>query len=1272
MSSKEKSKKSEDSNPDAGVGSDPSISEEKPSNNNIINESNEKGKKKDKSLLGKKTERSGKKTNNDYCSSCLKKGNLLKCNECERSYHKKCLKSDEKDIPDGAWLCPICVLKRDKKEKKNKKIKKEIKKEVKKEVKKVNKKDIKKKENVVKKKIKENIKDNKESNENEEQNDESENEEMENNEDNEQEENNENNETTEKNESNENEENNESNEKEENAESNENENDEDTNKEISKESETSKKKKINKKKTKKNAKKIDKVPKKNTHINDKNDKTEKREKTPDKTKKSKAEKTPNKDKQEKEDKFAITNIRSKRLQERQKQKEKLEKEKLEKEKLEKEKEKDKTPEKDKKAKTATKKKGLGRPKKNTEKSNNETQSTENSKGTNKNEEEIYSDNTSSKTSDNNIKFELLAFFRSTTLKEIKSTPFNKLNLSDEILSMLKDSESLKKINSMLLKDRDFQKYKNISSILIEKCSSPQEKHSHHRTIHYPISCKDLYNDPKLHNLEEKYLHKTEGILYPYFNGKTFNRVIGIYDFLSTFANKIYLDQFSLEELYSALLNSESYTKSEISLLSYIHVSLCYLLISELMEYPIQDLYSNGETDLLMVKEVIENKRDDLNKIYAYIYYTWPELVRLFLKSKTFSINIGIYIKNELSPILDKIYHCKDVISYNTNINFEEKLLVLENLVVISYETNFIREIVKEANDSLNKYRKQIHELEDELKYLDSRKTEFERHNKLTQPQNRIDEINKKLSELGENKTRSGGDKMRLKLENERQILEDMLREMGENNTLRDETIIKIKDVKTELFDIQTVGRTDIGMDGRGYKYFYFNWIPKVIFIRVKKKHIEEKFEWRIINDLDILNNDLIDKLSEKGIEEADLKSNLEIIYKKLTNKNKKANESKENKIIMDEENPNETENDKNKEKVDEDVEMKDETNNGKNKDKENNDNNEDINTEKKKEEFNYPSLDYIFDNQVLKYENSLNPNITFSSNASSNNTSTNKQYKIVLITNELNQYEPLCDRIKKLEINMTKYLCLDNRQWESQANRAKIKSWIPSINSISNLINILLFFHERIKIPYKSETLSFADFIFGKSATRKIIEEEKEEDESEGETKNKSCPLLINGNLDPNYVNRDLSFGNRIKLWTKEFETFNIERIYLNYLKKVKSIPQILICINLFEMMVVELTKRREFCKRKGDNFIPEIVKNDENKNNGENAKDSYNKIVIKKPDVKKRKLIQWNVKCMYCHEFGELLCCEECPNVTHLSCAKLTKLPEAWKCSFCVDNMKI
>ena len=1294
MSSEEVSNKEEESNTEEEKEEE----DEKESNpkskennetNSITNESTERVKK-EKKFLGKKTEREGKKINHDYCSSCLKKGKLLLCEDCERAYHMKCLNLEEKNIPEGPWLCPICSLKKEKqekKEKKNKKIKKEIKnvnikkepkkeakKENKKEVKKDtkntnNKKDIKKKEKTPKKKLKENNEDTEEEKE--------EKEDMELDEEKETTEKNDNsNEEKEKNENT-----NESNENEDNNESNENQEEEKENK----------KENIKKKKVKKKGKKV--ASKKNSgDKSDKSEKSEKRErtpdkkkekekqdKTPDKSKKEKAdkstdktkkekekEKTPNKDNKDK-DKFAITTIKSKRLQEKQKQKEKerLEKERLEKEKKEKEKEKDKTPEKEKPTTKQSKKKGGVKPKKIEQTEYKDSSDNKNSGSSN--DEEIYTDdvvNNSNNNSNTNIKSELLSFFKKSSMKEIKNNTLEKLNLSEEILNLLKDEKGVKDLTNMVKSDKSFNKYKSMFNALVDKISFPSDKTSHQKIIHYPIRCKELYSTPDLYNLEEKYLNKTNGILYPYFNGKIFNRVIGIYDFLSTFANKIYLDKFSLEEFYSALLKSDSYTRSEIGLLSSIHVSLCYLLLEELLEYPIQDLYSNGETELLMVKEVVEYKREDLNKIYAFIYYSWPELVRLFLKSKTFSKDISIEVNYELLPVLEKIYKCSNVIEYNTSLNFEEKLLVLENLVIISYETNFIREIVKEANDSLNKYKKQKRDLEEELKYLDSRKTEFERHNKLTQPQNRIDEINQKLGELGQNKTRSAADKMRLKLENEKQVLEDMIREMGENNVLREDNLAKLKEIKTEIFEVQTIGRTNLGVDGRGYKYFYFNWMPKFIFFRAKGKHFEEKYEWRIINDLDILKNDLIDKLSEKGIEELELKSNLEIIYKKLTDKIKE--NSKENKVIMDEE--KEDEKDEEKEKEDD----KNKNNQETKMEIENEEKNE-IKKEKPKEEFIPQSLDYIFDNQVLKYENGLNPNKNISiSTSNTNTTSSNKQNRIILITNETNQYEPICDRVKKLEINMTKYLCLDNRQWESQANRGKIKAWISTINSLKNFINILLFFHERIKIPYKSETLSFADFIFGKSATRKIIEEEKEEDESEGETKNKSCPLIVNGNLDYNYINRDLTYANRIKLWTKEFETFNIEKIYLEYLKKVKNIPQYLICLSLFEMMIIELNKRRDMCKRKGDNFIPEIVKNDENKNNGENNKDNYNKIVIKKPDVKKRKLIQWNVKCMYCHEFGELLCCEECPNVAHLACAKLNKLPDAWKCSFCVDNMKI
>ena len=309
------------------------------------------------------------------------------------------------------------------------------------------------------------------------------------------------------------------------------------------------------------------------------------------------------------------------------------------------------------------------------------------------------------------------------------------------------------------------------------------------------------------------------------------------------------------------------------------------------------------------------------------------------------------------------------------------------------------------------------------------------------------------------------------------------------------------------------------------------------------------------------------------------------------------------------------------------------------------------------------SVEDIFNNKVLKYENINNP------------IGNDKQIKIVFITDKINQYEPLSERIKKIENNISRYLSLDNRQWESPTNRSIIKSWISTINSVNNFLNVLLFFNERIKIPYKSEFLSIADSLFGKSATRKIIEEDKNDDQNENNSSNGGCPLINNGNFVPTYINRDLQYANRIKLWTKEYETYNIEKIYLEYLKNAKNIQQIFICINMFEIIVNELNKRRDLYKKKGDNFIPEIMKNDENKNlenMNKNGIEGFNNIEIKKPKNKTKKLIDWNVKCMFCHEFGELLCCEDCPNVAHLACAKLTKLPSIWKCTFCVDNRKL
>ena len=57
----------------------------------------------------------------------------------------------------------------------------------------------------------------------------------------------------------------------------------------------------------------------------------------------------------------------------------------------------------------------------------------------------------------------------------------------------------------------------------------------------------------------------------------------------------------------------------------------------------------------------------------------------------------------------------------------------------------------------------------------------------------------------------------------------------------------------------------------------------------------------------------------------------------------------------------------------------------------------------------------------------------------------------------------------------------------------------------------------------------------------------------------------------------------------------------------------------MFEIIVNEVNKRRDYIKKKGDSLIPEIMKNDENKNFEKNGIEGFNNIEIKKPKIKKK-----------------------------------------------------
>ena len=49
--------------------------------------------------------------NGDECGVCRLEGDLLCCDGCPRSFHRKCLSMSERaELPDGKWLCPECEI----------------------------------------------------------------------------------------------------------------------------------------------------------------------------------------------------------------------------------------------------------------------------------------------------------------------------------------------------------------------------------------------------------------------------------------------------------------------------------------------------------------------------------------------------------------------------------------------------------------------------------------------------------------------------------------------------------------------------------------------------------------------------------------------------------------------------------------------------------------------------------------------------------------------------------------------------------------------------------------------------------------------------------------------------------------------------------------------------------------------------------------------------------------------------------------------------------
>ena len=120
------------------------------------------------------------------------------------------------------------------------------------------------------------------------------------------------------------------------------------------------------------------------------------------------------------------------------------------------------------------------------------------------------------------------------LKDIiinKDTDLNNMMIDEDVETkkLLQTHNSVNALNNIIKDNKDIIKYnillRDYWDVILQKKSSAI--YNNKQVIKYPIDDKELYSFPDLYGLEEKYFSKNDGIIYPYFNGTLFTRLINL-------------------------------------------------------------------------------------------------------------------------------------------------------------------------------------------------------------------------------------------------------------------------------------------------------------------------------------------------------------------------------------------------------------------------------------------------------------------------------------------------------------------------------------------------------------------------------------------------------------------------------------------------------------------------------------------------------------------------------------------------------------------------
>ena len=675
---------------------------------------------------------------------------------------------------------------------------------------------------------------------------------------------------------------------------------------------------------------------------------------------------------------------------------------------------------------------------------------------------------------------------------------------------------------------------------------------------FPIDDNILFSDLEKYNLSKDIINRPQGekINIPY---EIFNKVIILWDFIITFNENLingnllkYNINENILEFYDKVIdNDDQYFKQLLTL---------FLL---LVARNLKIIDNNSiEQEIFIVKSFLDNP---YSTPFNCFYDCLIEILKIISNCSLYKNLFDLEGINIIKIIIEKA---------DFEIDNNQKIILLNSLIALSYETIIIKGKIREELERMSSMSIEKLNLEETLKETEKRKKEINKNDYLEKVKEKIEDLEKQLNEINEKneeEINSNPDLKKQKNEIENQINSNksIIKE-NENLIERKKDLLeKIQNIKDRIMLLKVPRKKLLGSDYLKSDYFYFNTCPGKLFIKNKK----EKF-WAVIKDKKLF-QELTDKFTEKGIREKKLKYYLSRIIHELDNlevKKKDDDEMKNNDIIDNENKDN----------------NKDDNNNNENNNNYNDNENDNINNnEEKNQNENEKIIENINDitesinDDSIENENIENEKEKEKENEKEKETDNEKENEnkntedeIIDINNEiLENIIPKKYTINEILLGMeekfSEYLSQFDKEWESEINRNKWKEIIQTTNIENNYIQTLKMFNHRFKNPYK------------------ILSEEEEKELKNGE-------YIISNNIEKyNFIDKNNNIfyiyetdpskilSPKVKIWSKEIESFEIDKYYTNILlNNIKTHQQLWFTLHFYENIIFGLIKRRENKKK--------------------------------------------------------------------------------------------